>query len=238
MRDAEVPMVDEAEQVRARYARRAAGVDPQRYSPLHAWVLLARQEKERALVRWIHECAIQPVQSKHALEVGCGAGANLLDLMRLGFAPQHLVGNELLSERVDEARRSLPAAVRLLPGDATRLDLAPASFDVVLQSTVFSSLLDDGFQQELARCMWRWVRPGGGVLWYDFVYDNPSNADVRGVPLRRVHELFPQGRLWQRRLTLAPPIARRVSGRRFSLYGLFNAVVPLRTHVLCWIQKS
>ena len=41
--------------------------------------------------------------------------------------------------------------------------------------------------------MWRWVRPGGGVLWYDFTFDNPRNPDVRGVPLARVRELFPHG---------------------------------------------
>ncbi len=22
--------------------------------------------------------------------------------------------------------------------------------------------------------MWRWVKPGGGVLWYDFTFDNPK----------------------------------------------------------------
>ena len=30
--------------------------------------------------------------------------------------------------------------------------------------------------------MWAAVKPGGGVLWYDFTVDNPRNADVRGVP--------------------------------------------------------
>ena len=110
-------------------------------------------------------------------------------------------------------------------------------FDIVCQSTVFSSILDDGLQQRLAAAMWRWVRPGGGVLWYDFTHNNPSNRDVRGMRLVRVRELFPSGDIRYRRVTLAPPIARRVGRIHPSLYTAFNAFPFLRTHVLCWIGK-
>jgi hypothetical protein len=102
---------------------------------------------------------------------------------------------------------------------------------------VFSSLLDDGFQQRLASVMWRWVKPGGGVLWYDFTFDNPGNPDVRGVPLVRVKQLFPQAQMTARRLTLAPPIARAVCRLHPALYPVFNALPLLRTHVLVWLQK-
>ena len=46
------------------------------------------------------------------LEVGCGAGGNLLELLRLGFAPAHLSGIELLPERLALARDVLPEAWR------------------------------------------------------------------------------------------------------------------------------
>jgi hypothetical protein len=82
------------------------------------------------------------------------------------------------------------------------------------------------------------VKPGGGVLWYDFTVDNPRNRDVRGVPLRRVQALFPQARVQAQRVTLAPPIARAVSRLHPSLYTVFNALPPLRTHLLCWIAKD
>jgi hypothetical protein len=135
------------------------------------------------------------------------------------------------------ARACLPAAVSLFEGDATRLQVEPGSQDVVFVSTVFSSLLDDGFQQQLAEVMWRWVKPGGGVLWYDFIVNNPRNPDVRGVPVSRVRALFPQGRLQCQRVTLAPPIARAVTGVHTGLYPVFNAVPLLRTHVLAWVAK-
>ncbi len=107
----------------------------------------------------------------------------------------------------------------------------------MLQSTVFTSLLDDGFQQRLADTMWRWVKPGGAVLWYDFTVNNPRNPDVRGVPLARVRQLFPQGRIDARRVTLAPPLARAVCRIHSSLYGVLNTVPWLRSHLLAWVGK-
>jgi len=86
--------------------------------------------------------------------------------------------------------------------------------------------------------MWELTKRGGGVLWYDFIYDNPENPDVRGVPIRRIRELFPEGRMRYWRLTLAPPIARRVCRIHPCLYYVFNVFPFLRTHVLCWIAKD
>jgi hypothetical protein len=38
-------------------------------------------------------------------------------------------------------------------------------------------------------------------------------------------------------VTLAPPLARAVTRIHPGLYRWFNALPPLRTHVLAWIAK-
>nr|NLZ41036.1 class I SAM-dependent methyltransferase [Comamonadaceae bacterium] len=152
--------------------------------------------------------------------------------------PARLAGIELLPERLAEARAVLPAALTLLEGDAAAAPIAVASQDLVLASTVFSSLLERAFQQRLADAMWSWVKPGGAVLWYDFTYDNPRNPDVRGVPLARLRELFPRARIDARRVTLAPPLARALCRVHPALYGVANALPLLRTHVLAWLGKD
>ncbi len=225
----------EPQAVRERYARRAPH-DP-RYSLLNPAALMAWQERQRAMLALFQRLGWADVSALKLLEVGSGSGGNLVECLLTGFAPEHLSGIELLPERHAVARTRLPAAVALMQGDATLLTPTDASVDIVLQSTVFSSLLDDAFQQRLADAMWAAVKPGGGVLWYDFTVDNPRNADVRGVPLRRVRELFPHGDVQAQRITLAPPIARAVTRVHPSLYTLFNTVAPLRTHVLAWIEK-
>ena len=118
------------------------------------------------------------------------------------------------------------------------MKLEVSSFDIVYQSTVFSSILDLSVQNKLAAKIWSWVKPGGAVLWYDFTYDNPNNPDVKGVTLSRIRELFPEGIIHSKRVTLAPPISRRVCKIHPGLYTVFNALPLLRTHVLCWIQKK
>lgn len=229
-------MQNEIEKIAERYERRKAVVGG-RYARFNPEVIAGTQERQCALVSLLKTQGIADLAGLDVLEIGCGSGSNLQELLLLGAKPENLVGNELLPERAEQARHMLPLAVRLFPGDASALPFEEASFDIVYQSTVFSSILDDELQCRIAEAMWRWVRPGGGVLWYDFTFNNPSNPDVRGVPLRRVRELFPQGRISVRRVTLAPPISRRVVRVHPAMYGVFNALPLLRTHVLCFIQK-
>ena len=228
----------DAEAVVARYARREVG---DLYSPLRPEVVLLLQERQRAMLRLFARVGLVDPAGIDALEVGCGSGGNLLELLRLGFAPERLAGIELLPERHAQARRVLPAATRLWlgdAGDAAGLPLAPGSQQLVLQATVFSSLLEPASQRRLADAMWRWLRPGGGVLWYDLAYDNPRNPDVQGLPLARVRALFPQGDiLHAERVTLAPPLARALCRLHPTLYGVFNALPLLRSHWLAWIGK-
>ena len=225
---------DETRAVAERYARRGTS---NRYSLLRPDVWQTLQERQRALLQMLVRHGATELPALRLTEVGCGAGGNLLELLRLGFDPAHLQGLELLPERHAQARAVLPAGTVVWLGDATHAEVAPASQDLVLQSTVFTSLLDDGFQQRLADTMWRWVKPGGAVLWYDFTVNNPRNPDVRGVPLARLRQLFPQACIDARRVTLAPPLARIVCAWHPSLYTVFNAVPLLRTHLLAWIQK-
>ncbi len=225
----------EPEELASRYARRARA--DARYGPLQADVMATLHERQRALRSLLLRHGRADTAALRLVEVGCGAGGNLLELLRLGFRPEHLQGVDLLPLRLAQAREVLPSAVVLHGGDACALALPEASQDIVYVSTVFSSLLDDAFQQRLADAMWRWLKPGGAVLWYDFTVDNPANRDVRGVPLGRVRELFPTGCIDARRVTLAPPIARRVVRLHPAAYTLFNTIPLLRTHVLAWIEK-
>lgn len=226
--------MNEPDAVAVRYARRDDG---DRYSPLRPEVNRLLQERQRVLLKLLADAGIGTVHDLRLTEVGCGSGGNLLELLQLGFAPPHLQGIELLPARLEQARQRLPSSLTLLAGDASQAAVAPASQDLVLQSTVFSSLLDDAFQQQLARAMWQWLKPGGAVLWYDFTVDNPRNRDVRGVPVARIRQLFPQGRVTARRVTLAPPLARAACRVHPWLHDALNLLPLLRTHVLAWVAK-
>lgn len=228
---------DESSAIRDRYLRRAA-IPSDRYSRVAADVLARTHERQRALVKILRARGIDTLAGLKILEVGCGGGGILAEFIELGADPELLVGIDLLPERLIEAHRRLPHTVRLLPGEASAMEFPGGAFDIVFQATVFSSILDNAMQRRLADAMWRWVKPGGAVLWYDFIYDNPSNRDVRGVRIARIRELFPAGDLAYVRITLAPPVARRAFKIHASVHALLNLLPILRTHVLCWIAKT
>ena len=228
-------MDKEIEAIHKRYSNRESMIDKNHYSLLNPAYLMEAQERERKIASVLSMLA--PLDNKKIIEVGCGDGDKIHQLLKFGFKPGNIVGNELLPNAIKEARKSLPDTIKLLEGDATQLDMQKESFDIVYQSVVFSSILSNELQEKLAQKMWEWVKPKGGVVWYDFIYDNPNNEDVRGVSVRRIKELFPESKITIKRVTLAPPISRRVTKIHPSLYTLFNMFPFLRTHVLCYIQK-
>jgi SAM-dependent methyltransferase len=224
----------------ARHPDEVAAISARRYSLLVPAALLATQERQRAIADLFVRVGWFDLAKVRLLEVGCGTGNNLLEFLQFGFKPEHLQGIELLPAPAERARRNLPSSVQITLGDAAgpaAASIPEGTQDIVYQSTVFSSVLDDAFQERLADRMWRWLRPGGGIMWYDFTVNNPFNPDVRGVPVERIRQLFPQGEMRVRRLTLAPPLARIVTRIHPPLYAALNVCSWLRTHVLVWVEK-
>ncbi|MEQ1647916.1 MAG: class I SAM-dependent methyltransferase [Hyphomicrobiaceae bacterium] len=232
-------MTAELQSVRDRYARREHGDFQNLYERLAPYPHYSWQERERVLAQLLRKkLQSAAVSEAKCLEIGCGSGNNLQQLLSLGFSANNLFGNELLESRVDKARAQLPSAITIWAGDALALDLPQNAFDIVYQSTVFSSILDKKFQENLAAAMWAWTKPGGAVLWYDFIYNNPRNADVRGVPISRLKALFPDAAPSIRRVTLAPPVGRGLARISPRLIPMVNSCMPiLRTHIWAWIAK-
>lgn len=221
------------ERIEAAYQRR--GTADARYHPMRPEQLLALQQRERVLAALLRRQGRTDTATLRAAELGCGAGGNLLMLLQLGFRPEHLCAAELMPERVALARERLPMGVQLHGGDARQAPIDPGSQDLVLAFTVFSSVLDAGLQQQLADAAWHWLRPGGLALVYDFCFDNPANPEVQAVPLHRVRQLFAgAARCDSRRLTLAPPLARRLPAWALAPA---HALPLLRTHRMTLLAK-
>jgi SAM-dependent methyltransferase len=227
----------ETKRILERYSRRQLADTTIRYHPLKPDIWQACHERRRVLIQTlVRGCRSRPLEESRILEIGCGYGGNLLELLSLGCSPSNLHGFDLLKDRVAIAQQRLPPGM-VRYADALVAKIPAASFDIVYQSTVFSSILSLPCREDLSKRMWKWLRPGGAILWYDFIYDNPRNQDVRGVPLREVRALFPEGRLSFQRVTLAPPIARAVCRLHPRLYEAANLLPFLRSHVMCWIEK-
>ena len=221
----------EIESIKERYAKRKQNT--QNYDILLIASLYTVNEREIVYARIIKDFFGDDLSEKKIIEIGAGSGSNLLHFHRLGFKWENIYANELLDDRYSVLRERLPNST-CIRGDASKLDYAN-EFDVVFQSTVFTSILDKNFRKILAEKMFEMLKPGGIIISYDFTYNNPQNKDVMKLTKKDIINLFADHRgISFKKVTLAPPISRRI-GR---LYDVANFFFPfLRTHLIAVIKK-
>ncbi len=177
--------------------------------------------------------ALQPKSARSVLDVGCGDGTWLMVFRQLGA--RKLAGIELNDERCSRARRNVPEA-ELVCGSAHHLPWPDASFDIVSQFVMFTSILDWNLKQRIATEMLRVLKPSGVILWYDFRVNNPRNRQVRGIGKTEIDSLFPSCDIRLHSLILAPPLASIVVPRSPRLASVLERVPFLRTHYLGLIK--
>jgi SAM-dependent methyltransferase len=217
---------DEVARVRDVYRRRC---DADRYNELRVDNVLAGAVRRAA---WGSRLLAAGQPLGRVLEVGVGRGAVLRWAIEAGA--RGAVGVDVLPERLADARAagtSLPCVL----STGTALPFAAASFDAVVCSTLFSSILDEQVRVRVAAEIARVLRPGGAVLWFDLARDNPRNPAVRRVGRPALRRLFPGFALDVGSAVLAPPLARALAPR-WRLIAALEAVPPLRTHLagLLW----
>lgn len=210
--------------------RRRASVDRERDDPSNPSALFIRSSRARAAARALAEAGTFPRRGDPCLEIGFASLGWLADLLAWRLRETDLHGLELDPARVAIARESFPAA-DLRVGDATSIPWPSDRFTLVVASTLFSSILDEGMRRAVAAEISRVLRPGGALLWYDLRVDNPSNRNVRGIRRAAVRALFPRLReAAMRTTTLLPPLIRLLAPRARVAAELLETVPFLRTH--------
>ncbi|HZU87009.1 MAG TPA: class I SAM-dependent methyltransferase [Anaerolineaceae bacterium] len=231
-----MPYTNDLDRLRDEYANRKNRLAGKvLYSQFYPAYLFAIHQRQRALIKALKQIGTISLKGKRILEVGCGGGGVLLEYLTLGADPETMFGIDLLQDRLVEAHHKLPLS-GISCADGQHLPFPGQSFDLVLQYSAFSSVLDAGIKQQMAADMLRVLRPGGAVIWYDF-WLNPTNHQTRGIRLGEIRRMFQGCSVKSYKITLAPPIARRVVPISWVLaYGL-ETLTFLNSHFLAVIQK-
>jgi len=224
--------MSEINNILERYNRRKENKTVIKNSKYFYFNYFARVEREQKYLETI-EKLFPDKKTIKVLEIGAGYGVNLFFFLQSGIPKKNIYANELIEERFEALNENFTGC-NLLLGDASELNFYE-EFDIVMQSTVFTSVLDTNFRKKLAAKMFNMTKRNGIILWYDFIYNNPKNPDVKGITKREVIKLFPDAKKIKFfNVTLAPPIGRRVG--RF--YPIINFLFPfLRTHIIAVIYK-
>src|SRR5690348_13416758 len=110
----------EVARIAAEYERRARDVPGDYYSLSRPANLLMHGQTLRACIGMLARASMFPPQGRRILDVGCGYGGWLLEMMKWGADPHLLSGIDLSRERIDCARGRVPQA-DLRNGSASQL---------------------------------------------------------------------------------------------------------------------
>lgn len=221
---------DEVERVRAVYQNYREGGRELMWHEDHS----IHDERSRILrAALLKATGGQSLDSAVVLDLGCGAGGLRPDLEALGVSTSRHIGVDLGFDRLHLARQEGVSAVL---GSGGQLPFPDSSFDVVVASTVLSSVLDDGVLRSIATEVERVLRSGGTLLVYDMRLPSPANREVRPITGKRLEELFPGWPSSRRTCILLPPLARRVAPKPGRRYSLLASIPLLRSHAVTTLR--
>ena len=125
--------------------------------------------------------AIGPIHAgETALDIGCGAGMDLLLTARRAGPDGHAIGVDMTEAMIERARQSAEAAglrqIEIRQGDATALPIADGSIDVVSSNGVLNLVPEkDQAFGEIVRVL----KPGGRLHLADIALDVELPPDAR-----------------------------------------------------------
>jgi ubiquinone/menaquinone biosynthesis C-methylase UbiE len=230
-----VKPLDDLSRLRTEYAdreRRFAGSDA--YSLFNRANLFIVQGRQRAALHALQKHGITQLGDMRILEMGCGRGGVLAEFLTFGALPENIFGVDLLFDRLHDAGDILPGS-HFANADGSHLPFPDGSFDVVLQYTALSSILDQQLRRAISADMLRVLRPSGLILSYDF-WLNPTNLQTRGIRPKEIRELFPNCKFEFHKITLAPPLARRLVPISWTFASFLEGLRIFNSHYLSVIQ--
>jgi ubiquinone/menaquinone biosynthesis C-methylase UbiE len=153
----------ELDRIKEEYARRDSSGQLNIYSYQNPAFAFHMKEREQTILKMLKKENIN-LPNCDVLEVGCGTGHILQRFLEFGTKTS--TGIDLMQNRIEEGQKSYPR-VKLLQGDASHLPFENEQFDLVMQFMCLSSVLDSNMRKQIANEMWRVLKPGGDILFYD-----------------------------------------------------------------------
>jgi ubiquinone/menaquinone biosynthesis C-methylase UbiE len=224
----------DAARVREEYARRETDPQVRRYyariGPALARAHAVRRERMLRM-----SDPLGPRDSLRLLDVGCGSGEDLSFFHRNGFAAGRLAGVDLREEDVIQARIRIPGATCLV-ANAAKLPFGDRAFDVTVQTTALSSIVDPDVRALVSAEMTRVTRPDGLIVSWDLRRTGSRNPHLVSIDDEEIRRLFGGvGQLQTFRATLNVGLASRVGPRAASVLA---HLPPLLDHLVLVVRPS
>jgi SAM-dependent methyltransferase len=152
------------------------------------------------------------MEALRVLVVGCGYGAELYNLLRIGVAKENIHCVDILPERIADVKLNFPTLGSV---EAGRFDpkLYASCFDLILCNTVLSSISREADRAELVSELSLVMSNDSKLVIVDLAYSNPWNKDVSAVNMKRILAGTKLELISKTKVTLFPQLSRRIQFR-------------------------
>lgn len=228
--DQELPERAAAKEIENIYSRRFSH---RRYDFLDDVSIFGNQTDEREFLHLMKRYSMLPLNNKLILDVGTGGGFFLRSLLKYGIHSSRLFGIDFWEARVQDGHTIAPC-LPLICGTAEMLPFRDDSFDLVVQRTMFSSILHAEKRLQAAREMLRVVRPGGIIVSHDFRIKRPGDRDVCSITAAELRRLFRSAELALFTAGMPPQLERMLAPRSFLACQFLSTIWPSPLRCFYW----
>lgn len=230
-------MINEQQRITEAYHQREKEINNWRYSKINPSYLYLLQSRDREFFARLNRQGVKSLAGLKILDVGCGKGDFLNFLVSAGFDPQKCYGVDIITERIATAKKNNPK-IHYHCLDAQKLPYEDNIFDIIVQYTTFTSILNLQIKRKIAREMQRVLKPDGIIFWYDFFIKSPKNLSAKAIKTREIYSLFSHCQINFKKITLAPPIMRRLASKFLILPIILEKIRILNSHYFAVITKE
>ncbi|MFN8575356.1 MAG: methyltransferase domain-containing protein [Candidatus Sericytochromatia bacterium] len=171
------------------------------------------------------------------LDLGFGSGIDIFTLIKSGFNIKNIYGVEVIEERFNNLKNIIPNA-NLKLNSGFNIPFESENFDLVIQSTVFSSILDKNSRKLLSNEILRVLKPNGKIFFYDLKFNNPWNKNVIKIDKNELKYLFENCKIKSNSLTLNPVIVREIAKNSIIICEILEKIPILCSHYYSIIEKK
>jgi len=169
------------------------------------------------------------------LDLGAGEGGDCDRFGQFGFRRERIVALDVLLDSLRKGRTE-HGWLAAIQAEGVHLPFQDATFNVVYQSTMLSSVLDQGRRRRILREVQRVLAPGGLFVSYDTRYPNPWNRNTHPVSAAEVRDAFPRCQVRSRSTTPIPQLVRLFRGLPRSALRAMEWIPLLRSHRLVVVR--
>jgi len=206
------------------------------WAPFNESMAMYRSQQFLALSTLMRQSGRLDLSNMRVLDYGCGTGIILRSFLDMGAIAENIFGVDVNEEWLAEGRKISPQ-ISLQVCDGIHLDFPDENFDLVTQYVVFSSIGSPELRQFVAGEMWRVLKPGGYIFWWDLKKMAVSLDDKHKKEALSYEELFPN--IPSKRLDIRPTPKPSETLRSIPGIGPFGKIIDIlakkQTHVAALI---